>query len=172
MKFLITLAVCIAMVHSAYGQCTDACAPACLNGGVRDPNSCGCNCATGYQGPQCQYATDPCAVIDSPACEKMNCYNGTSDAFFGCQAKCLCCKNKQCYNGGRVTGSCTCACFSINGAASKYDAATDCRTVLAGQCSDDTRCSTQFGTTALNNGNCQFDFVRYACPLSCGVCTA
>lgn len=177
MKSYVIITICIGILYqlnTASATCADACAPACLNGGVRATNGCGCTCATGFTGPQCQYAQDPCTAVDSTSCSKINCYNGTSEQFFGCQAKCLCCRNKQCFNGGRVVGAangaCTCACFSVAGV-TKYDAASNCQNMLAGQCTDDQRCSTQFGVYGSTRANCQYDFVKYICPKTCGVCT-
>lgn len=170
MKVFITLAVLLGTLYCAQAQAITS----CFNAGILSNGA--CTCPSGFQGPQCQYATNPCAVKDPSSCSAVNCYTSTTAAFFGCQAKCLCCQNKQCGNGGRVVGAaggaCTCSCFTIGGAASKYDAGNSCNTVLSGQCTDDSHCATQFNTLPGNTANCQFDFVKYACPLTCGVCTA
>ncbi len=170
MKLILIAALCVGFLNQVSAQsCT-----ACLNGGIAAvAPATGCVCPTGFQGNQCQYAVDPCSAVDASSCANVNCYASTSDIFFGCQAKCLCCRNKVCFNGGRVvgssTGTCTCECFSVAGV-TKYDPATDCKMMKAGQCTDDARCATQFGVFGVTTGNCKYDFIKYICPKTCGVC--
>ncbi len=172
MKFILIVAIICA---SLFNQKVSAQCSTCLNGGVAKSDGVGCVCPTGFQGDQCQYATNPCAAVDSTSCSNTDCYQSTASVFFSCQAKCLCCRNMKCYNGGRVVGAangaCTCQCFSVNGV-SKYDSASNCQNVIAGQCTDDARCATQFGVFGVTTTNCKFDFVKYICPKTCGVCTA
>jgi hypothetical protein len=177
MKFLITLAICLAVVYQVSGQ---TCTTTCFNGGVCSGST--CTCATGFNGPNCQFAINPCAQPDIPAtCSNLNCWGPTTTSaqFWGCQAKCLCCANLQCANGGAVVpganpgAPCSCKCFTLSASVpSKYDPATGCKTLLAGQaCVDDARCATQFMVFSGNTGNCANLVVRGACPLTCGVCT-
>lgn len=166
MKFLITLAVCICVISNL--KSIDA-VTSCFNGGVLAEGE--CRCSPGFIGDQCQYSPDPCQQPDPVSCGNVNCYQSDLATFFSCQTKCLCCKNKQCYNGGKVKSDCTCECFTVSaGTPSKFDAADDCQSVLSGQCTDDNRCSAQFGVFGSNTDNCRYEFVRSACPKTCGVC--
>ncbi len=74
--------------------------PQCFNSGILDLKTCACTCNKDYTGERCQYALDPCSVDDDEFCASINCWTATSDMFFKCQRKCLCCANKQCFNLG------------------------------------------------------------------------
>ncbi len=74
--------------------------PPCYNSGKLDLKTCACTCNKDYTGERCQYALDPCSVDDDEFCSSINCWTATSDMFFKCQRKCLCCENKQCFNLG------------------------------------------------------------------------
>ena len=189
MKFFIINTFCLILlsvsVDFAVSQCTNP-SCTCYNGGV-STSTCGCICPTGYQGSQCQYATNPCTVPDEPYCQNINCHNATLSDFFRCQTKCLCCNNMKCYNSATLSvtfnaGSgaqsglsipvCSCSCFSPTSAQSIFDPNTQCATVLSGSCTDDSRCASQFNTYAANTNNCAFAFIKSICPLTCGVCSA
>ena len=97
----------------------------CLNGGMRNysnNNKCMCTCPIGYQGDRCQFSINPCLIPDTPDCANINCYNTTEVNFYGCQRKCLCCANEQCYNLGLLTtvitsgytDYCSCSCINSN----------------------------------------------------------
>ncbi len=98
--------------------------PSCFNNGYLNysSNECQCICPYGFQGARCQFAINPCLVPDKAECSRINCMNASEEMFYGCQRKCLCCANQQCFNLGLLktetkvnyTSYCSCSCINSN----------------------------------------------------------
>ena len=176
---ILCLLLILAMITAGLNACK------CWNGGesVDFGQGCQCKCPTGYIGNQCQLNANPCEMPDDFYCLNVDCFNATSDDFFRCQSKCLCCQNMQCKtialikvkyinSSSRITPTCSCNCVSPSGSVSLFDPATNCGTLLPGvACLDDLRCRGQFNVGPAMKANCAYAFVRTMCPLSCGLCT-
>ncbi|CAF1064422.1 unnamed protein product [Brachionus calyciflorus] len=147
---------------------TNYCIP-CLNGGVLNKSTCECTCSYGFQGPRCQYQPDPCKAQDDVFCSNVNCYNASDSDFFRCPVKCMCCKNTECKNLGKLKNDCSCECLTLNDSAGtdlKVYTSPNCERVA---CADDHACATQF-LTKTKPENCNNIFVKTLCPKSCKVC--
>ena len=147
----------------------------CLNGGILDKTNCKCSCSNGFQGPRCQYQSDPCQAKDDLFCSNVNCFNASDADFFKCPVKCMCCKDFSCQNLGKVVyegSNCKCQCLKLFDRNKidlyVYDSNNSCQ-LDSSKCNDDAACLIQF-LKGDKEENCKNQFVKTLCPKSCGVC--